>query len=152
MAPARGWRGAQPADRTEGLNGPDPDRGGAARTRHGILAAAMTTDLPSFELAVETGEDRVTFIPRGELDLATAPEVEEKVLSALREGHAEVVLDLRELTFMDSTGVRTIVAAHQVSEEAGGGLRVVRPPRDSAVSRVIEISGIDDALGLVDAP
>lgn len=112
----------------------------------------MTTDLPSFELAVETGEDRVTFIPRGELDLATAPEVEEKVLSALREGHAAVVLDLRELTFMDSTGVRTIVAAHQVSEEAGGGLRVVRPPRDSAVSRVIEISGIDDALGLVDAP
>ena len=112
----------------------------------------MTTDVPSFELAVETGEDRVTFIPRGELDLATAPEVEEKVLSALRDGQAEVVLDLRELTFMDSTGVRTIVAAHQVSEEAGRGLRVGRPPRESAVSRVIEISGIDDALGLVDAP
>ena len=112
----------------------------------------MTTDVPSFELAVETGEDRVTFIPRGELDLATAPELEEKVLAALRDGQAEVVLDLRELTFMDSTGVRTIVAAHQVSEESGQGLRVVRPPRDSAVSRVIEISGIDDALGLVDAP
>lgn len=112
----------------------------------------MTTDVPSFELAVETGDERVTFIPRGELDLATAPEVEDKVLSALRDGDAEVVLDLRELTFMDSTGVRTIVAAHQVAEEGGRRLCVVRPPRESAVSRVIEISGIDDALGLVDAP
>ena len=112
----------------------------------------MTTDVPSFELAVENGEGRVTFIPRGELDLATAPELEEQVLAALRDGEDEVVLDLRELTFMDSTGVRTIVAAHQVSEQSGRGLRVVRPPRDSAVSRVIEISGIDEALGLVDAP
>jgi anti-sigma B factor antagonist len=112
----------------------------------------MTTDLPSFELGVDTGADRVTFTPRGELDLATAPELETQVLTAVRGGDRSVVLDLRELTFMDSTGVRTIVAAHQVAEETGHDLRVVRPPRDSAVSRVIEISGIDDALGLVDEP
>ena len=112
----------------------------------------MTTDVPSFELVIDTGEDRVTFTPRGELDLATAPELEEKVLAAVTDGTRTVVLDLRELTFMDSTGVRTIVAAHQVSEQSGNELRVVRPPRESAVSRVIEISGIDDALGLVDEP
>lgn len=112
----------------------------------------MATDLPSFELGVEAGDDRVTFIPRGELDLATAPALEEQVLSAVREGGRAIVLDLRELTFMDSTGVRTIVAAHQVSEETGHALTVVRPPRESAVSRVIEISGIDEALGLVDEP
>ncbi|MCW2991608.1 MAG: hypothetical protein JWM73_2202 [Solirubrobacterales bacterium] len=112
----------------------------------------MTTDVPSFELGIDTGDERVTFTPRGELDLATAPELEEKVLSAVREGGRSVVLDLRELTFMDSTGVRTIVAAHQVAEQTGHDLRVVRPPRESAVSRVIEISGIDEALGLVDEP
>lgn len=112
----------------------------------------MTTDVPSFELGVDAGDQRVTFIPRGELDLATAPELEDKVLTAVRDGGRSVVLDLRELTFMDSTGVRTIVAAHQVAEQTGHDLRVVRPARDSAVSRVIEISGIDDALGLVDEP
>jgi anti-anti-sigma factor len=112
----------------------------------------MTTDVPSFELVVDSGEDHVTFTPRGELDLATAPELEDKVLGAVRDGDKAVVLDLRELTFMDSTGVRTIVSAHQVAEQTGHELRVVRPPRDSAVSRVIEISGIDDALGLVDEP
>lgn len=110
----------------------------------------MTTDVPSFELGIDTGEHRVTFVPRGELDLSTTPELEEKVLSALQEGRLEVVVDLRELTFMDSTGVRTIVAAHQVAEQTGHALQVVRPPRNSAVSRVIEISGIDEALGLVD--
>jgi anti-sigma B factor antagonist len=112
----------------------------------------MSTDVPAFELAVDRADERVTFIPKGELDLATAPELEDQVLEAVRSGGATVVLDLRELTFMDSTGVRTIVAAHQIAEETGHELRVVRPPRDSAVSRVIEISGIDDALGLVDAP
>jgi anti-sigma B factor antagonist len=112
----------------------------------------MTTDVPSFELAVDTADGRVTFTPRGELDLASAPELEEKVLEAVRTGERSVVLDLRELTFMDSTGVRTIVAAHQVAEQTGHELRVVRPARESAVARVIEISGIDDALGLVDEP
>jgi len=118
--------------------------------RHGILAVAM--DIPSFELGVESAGERLTFIPRGELDLATAPELEHRVLGAVREGAQAVVLDLRELTFMDSTGVRTIVAAHHVAEQTGHDFRVVRPARDSVVSRVIEISGIDDALGLVDVP
>lgn len=112
----------------------------------------MATDVPSFELVVDSGDGRVTFTPRGELDLATAPELEDKVLTAVRAAEQPVVLDLRQLTFMDSTGVRTIVAAHQISEETGCELRVVRPPRESPVSRVIEISGIDEALGLVDEP
>ena len=114
--------------------------------------APMSTDVPSFELTVDTDDGRVTFTPRGELDLATAPELEERVLEALREGGRQVVVDLRELSFMDSTGVRTIVAAHQTAEQSGCELRVVRPARDSPVSRVIEISGIDEALGLVDEP
>jgi anti-sigma B factor antagonist len=112
----------------------------------------MTTDLPSFALAIDETDGRVTFTPRGELDLATVPEMETKVLDAVRSALSPVVVDLRELTFMDSTGVRTIVAAHQLAEESGCELRVVRPARESPVARVIEISGIGDALGLVDAP
>ena len=112
----------------------------------------MSADVPSFELRVRTVDGCTHFLPRGELDLATAPELEDRVLAAVRAAEGDVVLDLRELTFMDSTGVRTIVAAHQAAKESGADLRVVRPAADSAVSRVIEISGIDDALGLVDAP
>jgi anti-sigma B factor antagonist len=112
----------------------------------------MTADSPSFELDVRTEADRTHFVPRGELDLATSPELEDRVLAALRAGAGPVVLDLRELTFMDSTGVRTIISAHQVAQETGAELRTVRPALDSVVWRVIEISGVDGALGLVDAP
>jgi anti-anti-sigma factor len=112
----------------------------------------MAMDVPSFELGVESADGRVSFIPRGELDLATAPELEEQVLEAVRSGDRSVVLDLRELTFMDSTGVRTIVAAHKTAQETGTDLRVIRPSAGNPVSRVIEISGIDEALGLIDEP
>jgi anti-sigma B factor antagonist len=112
----------------------------------------MNADVPSFELGIEADDGRVAFIPRGELDLATAPELEEKVLAAVREADRVVILDLRELTFMDSTGVRTIVAAHKAAGENGTDLRVIRPRSDNPVTRVIEISGIDDALGLIDEP
>ena len=107
----------------------------------------MTTDVPSFELAVDADEARVTFTPRGELDLATAPELEDKVLGAIREAGRQVVLDLRELSFMDSSGVRVLVSAH-----GAGSFVVVRPSRDSEVDRIIEISGIEGALDMVDEP
>ncbi len=108
--------------------------------------------LPSFDLRVERNGGSTHIAPCGELDIATTPELEQALTEAIAGADGEIVLDLRELTFMDSTGVRTIVAAHQVAEETGSALVVVRPPRESAVSRVIEISGIDEALGLVDAP
>lgn len=109
----------------------------------------MATDVPSFELEIRIEGERTRYVPRGELDLATAPELEGRVLGTIREG-GSVVLDLSELTFMDSTGVRTVVAAHQAARDAGTELAVVRPPRESPVSRVIDISGIAGTLGLVD--
>ena len=105
-----------------------------------------------FSVATRQGRDDAVIVGmRGDLDIASVPEVD-AVLAEIAKPGSRIVLDLRELTFMDSTGVRTIVAAHQLAEESGCDLRVVRPPRDSPVARVIEISGIGEALGLVDAP
>jgi anti-sigma B factor antagonist len=88
-------------------------------------------------------------IVRGELDLATAPELEDALLPLLREG-GSVLLDLRELEFMDSTGVRVIVAAHLAGQEHGGRLSLARTEAGSAVARVLEISGLDTVLDIVD--
>lgn len=112
----------------------------------------MAADIPTFGLDVRTEDERTLIVAQGELDLASAPHLEDRVLAELRGGGLPIVLDLRELTFMDSTGVRAIVSAHQVAAETGAQLVLVRPRADSAARRVIEISGIDDALGLVDAP
>jgi anti-anti-sigma factor len=85
----------------------------------------------------------------GELDLATAPDLEAVVLPAARAGR-DIVLDLRELDFMDSSGVRVVVAVHAAAQESGGGLALVRTADGSAVQRVLEVSGLDGILRFVD--
>jgi anti-anti-sigma factor len=91
----------------------------------------------------------VVFVPRGELDLATAPELEEAVLGELDAGRT-VVIDLRQLEFMDSSGVRVLIAAHAKAGDAGERLSLVRPPRGGTVARILEIAGVEQALRMVD--
>ena len=96
-----------------------------------------------FDLTVardERGARRLTL--RGELDLATAPRLEH----ALADAGEDVVLDLRGLTFMDSTGVRVLLEA---AEAAGPGLRMIAP-EDGEVRVTIEETGIAPLLPLVD--
>lgn len=73
----------------------------------------------------------------GELDLATAGELE-RALEAV-EGAAGVVIDLRPLDFIDSTGLRLIIQFHESTCDAGVGLEIWDGP--PAVARVFEISG-----------
>lgn len=101
-----------------------------------------------FSVTVEPADARTLVTARGELDLATAPQLEDVLLPTLREG-AAVVLDLRTLEFMDSTGVRVLVAAHLAAQEHGGDLAVAVVPA-GPVARVLEISGLDAVLQIVD--
>ena len=89
----------------------------------------------------DQGRSRVTL--RGELDLGTAPQLEQ----ALAEADGDVLLDLRGLTFMDSTGVRLLLEA---AESAAGRLRIV-PPSNGDARVTIEETGIAPLLPLVDA-
>jgi anti-anti-sigma factor len=104
-----------------------------------------------FSVGVADAGGRLVVTVRGELDLATAPQLEEALVPPLRDGGA-AVLDLRGLEFMDSTGVRVIVAAHAAAKESGGSLSVVRTDPEGPVGRVLEISGLDAVLDLVDEP
>jgi anti-anti-sigma factor len=103
----------------------------------------------AFSIASSEDDGRLLVVPRGELDLATAPELERVLLDRLEEGRA-IVLDLRELEFMDSSGVRVLIAAHAKADEGQGQLTLVRPAPGSAVDRILEIAGVDQALGMVD--
>jgi anti-sigma B factor antagonist len=86
----------------------------------------------------------------GELDLASA-EVLEANLKELESSEPDVlVLDLRELEFMDSTGLRAVIAADARARERGGRLVVVRAPEE--VDRVFRLTRMDQHLELVDEP
>ena len=98
-----------------------------------------------FDLTValdEHGACRMTL--RGELDLATAGRLEQ----ALAEAGDAVLLDLRGLTFMDSTGVRLLVQAHLRSTADSERLTLLRG--QAAVQRVLQLSGVDVLLPFAD--
>jgi anti-anti-sigma factor len=87
----------------------------------------------------------------GELDLSGATPLEEKIAElTAREGVRRVVLDLRELEFMDSSGLRTVALAERRLSGAGRELVLVRG-RD-AVQRVFSVTRMDEHLRFVDDP
>jgi len=102
-----------------------------------------------FSVAIHEAAGRLVIAVRGELDLATAPQLEEALVPRLQDG-GSVLLDLRPLEFMDSTGVRVIVAAHHAAQDGGGHLALARCAPDGPVARVLEISGLDTVLNVVD--
>jgi anti-sigma B factor antagonist len=104
-----------------------------------------------FAIDVDERPDRVVVVPRGELDMASAPELEETLVPRIERG-TWVVLDLRALDFIDSSGLRVVVGAHRVAEEGGGRFTCVRGPSGSTVHRIVEIAGIDGVIEMVDDP
>lgn len=102
-----------------------------------------------FSLSVDERDGRVVVAVHGELDLVTASQLEDAVMPVVRDGR-ETIIDLRELEFMDSSGVRVVVAAHLAAEENGARLTLVRARPGTPVYRVLEISGLDGVLSIVD--
>ncbi len=79
----------------------------------------------------------------GELDIATAPELVEILHRMRRQNHA-VVLDLAEITFMDSTGLTTLMDAHLAAEGNGWSFEIRRA--SPAVRRVFDLAGVGRLL------
>ena len=101
-------------------------------------------------LTVHSERDGVLHIVRleGELDLATAEELERELLRVESTDALAIVLDLSTLEFIDSTGVRVLIQADARSRANSDRLALLRGPR--AVQRVFELTGILDRLPFAD--
>jgi anti-sigma B factor antagonist len=87
----------------------------------------------------------------GELDLSSALVFEEELRRIEEQSEQELlVLDLRALKFMDSTGLRLILSAHARAANRGRKLAIVEG--GEAVSRIFKITGVLERLNFVDAP
>jgi anti-sigma B factor antagonist len=101
-----------------------------------------------FEVESEELEDGIrTFTVRGELDMNTAPELEQKLDAALSESDASIVLDLCECEFIDSTGIALIVRAWQRLEGEGQG-RLVLCSHNHQVRRLLKITGVESSISM----
>ncbi|MEU1653107.1 STAS domain-containing protein [Streptomyces pristinaespiralis] len=83
---------------------------------------------------------------RGELDLVSSPVVRQRVHDAVAAGHHDVVLDLSEVFFCDSSGVGVLIAARRLMRSCRGRLRLILPARGaedgSHVNRVLGALGV----------
>jgi anti-anti-sigma factor len=89
---------------------------------------------------------------RGELDLVTVSKVAEVIdeLKPQAKGVRHIVLDLRGLTFMDVLGLRELIKQNEYARANRHNLAIVRGT--AAIQRVLELTGIDQHLVLVDDP
>jgi anti-anti-sigma factor len=97
---------------------------------------------------VRREEDRVVLSVRGELDLASAPVLEREIEAVERDSPA-LVLDLEDLEFIDSTGLRVILAAHEHSHKQGQEFAVTRGSRQ--IQRLLDITRVGEHLRIIES-
>lgn len=102
------------------------------------------------QVSVEQNSGPVRLVLTGELDISSAGKVEEELSRLESTSPALILLDLRGLEFMDSSGLRTIVSADSRARDNGRRLAIVRGP--AAVQRIFDVTRLDERLQIVDDP
>jgi anti-anti-sigma factor len=87
----------------------------------------------------------------GELDLSCTKRFGEALRDSIADRPEDLVLDLRSVTFIDSTGLAMLLKVDSLAREEGFNLHMVRSPIE-IVRAVLEATGIDKILPLVDSP
>lgn len=103
-----------------------------------------------FRVEVRNADATAVITVSGELDLASSPALEEELERVAQSDAQLVVVDLRHLEFMDSTGLSVLVRAHQRAEENGRRLGLVNGSQQ--VQRLLTLTGVADRLTLTDVP
>ncbi|MGF1664901.1 MAG: STAS domain-containing protein [Acidimicrobiia bacterium] len=84
---------------------------------------------------------------KGEIDIATAGILDEAIEQAVTDGRTRIAVDLEGVSFMDSTGLRTLIVAHRRLGDVGGTLAVI--PGSGPIRRLLEVAGVVDTLEIV---
>jgi anti-sigma B factor antagonist len=100
-------------------------------------------------LTIEVGPQLETCLVRveGELDLAGVPMLERELEELLSSDLQSVILDLEELEFIDSLGLRCLLEAARGSRANGDRLRMLRPT--GQVARILKLTGVGEVLPLI---
>jgi anti-sigma B factor antagonist len=104
-----------------------------------------TSRQPGLDVAERVGESAATLDLGGELDISTAELLAQAVARACAaEEPRALVIDLRRLTFIDSSGLAAMLSASKLCERRGRRLSVIRGPQP--VHQVFELTGLDRLL------
>ena len=85
----------------------------------------------------------------GEIDLFTAPEFKQRVMTPIAAGVEHVIVDLMGTTFIDSSSLGVLIGAHRRLKSRGG--RLVVACREDAIIKTFRITGLDTVFTLTDS-
>jgi anti-sigma B factor antagonist len=124
------------------VTGSRPDAGGATLSRS---ADALLSGIVH-RISLETASHLPLVVIEGEVDAYAAPDLEAALDAARREG--DVLVDLRRVSFMDSTALGLVVRAVRLYAESGRRARVVLP--EGSARRIFEITALDRVLPIAE--
>jgi anti-anti-sigma factor len=101
-----------------------------------------------FEINSEWQAETGVLTLSGELDLATAPRVEEAVQAMLGHDVRNLTVDLGSLSFMDSSGLRLLIVLDARATSENWTLALTRP--QESVRRLLQVSGVEENLPFVE--
>jgi anti-sigma B factor antagonist len=154
--PEEGSAGDQPAEgRRIGVTAqtdPAPCRTTSHRFDHAVTtrdeSSPVTGEFEPFRIDVEPARDFVRVAPVGELDIATVEKLRAEVGRLRESGFTNLVLDLRGVRFLDSTGLRLVLELDAAAREAGQELEIIRG--SAVVQRIFDVTQVSDRLNFVD--
>ncbi len=103
-----------------------------------------------FRVDVRSEQGATVLALSGELDLASSPALEDELERAFESDAELLMIDLRQLEFMDSTGLSILVRAHQQATKSSRRLCLVKGPPQ--VQRLLTLTGVAERLSVVDTP
>ncbi|MGB0889322.1 MAG: STAS domain-containing protein [Solirubrobacterales bacterium] len=101
-----------------------------------------------FTVNVAESDDATIVSVSGELDIATADRLTKALAGIVVEPNHRLVVDLSDVEFMDSTGLRLLIGANRKAGEAGYRFAVVTG--GSPAKRVFELTKMDEHINVVD--
>jgi anti-sigma B factor antagonist len=102
-----------------------------------------------FEIIESAGAGIPIVTVSGEIDVATAPQLQERLHALVARGQSTVVVDLLGVTFLDSTALGVLVGALKRCRERGGDMPLVMT--EPRIMKIFEITGLTAVFPIVDS-
>jgi anti-sigma B factor antagonist len=113
-------------------------------TPSGVEALMTDSSASPLRVVVRADHDKVTVVLGGEFDLNAASHFSSRIDEVVANGTANAVIDLADVTFIDSTGIAGLVEFHHCLDASGRRLRVVNVGVQPAV--VFDLTGLSETL------
>ena len=95
--------------------------------------------------AEHAGKDLAVLVVGGEVDFEVSPQLKARMMRTIKAGRRRLVLDLSDVTFIDSTAIGVIAGAVEKLDEAGGGSLALVCTHEK-VMQIFEITGLDSVI------